>query len=195
MPLLLGLGNPGAKYADTRHNVGWNVVERLVARTRATPLETTPEYRAWRGQRDGRELDLMVPLTFMNGSGDALDVWRERHAFETSGLLVLVDDVYLPLGRLRFRSSGSSGGHRGLESLEEALGGRNWARLRIGVGAAGSAEELREHVLEEFGDEDRAGVERMIERAADAAECWWMEGLTKAMNRFNRSEEEEVSES
>lgn len=194
MPLVLGLGNPGARYAGTRHNVGWTVVERLVSRWSAAPLETTPEYRAWRARREERELDLMVPLTFMNGSGDALDVWRTRHPFEASQFLVLVDDVYLPLGRLRFRAAGSSGGHRGLESLEAALGDRQWNRLRIGVGAATSAAELREHVLEDFGDEERAAVEKAIERAADAVASWWMEGLTQAMNRFNRSEEE-VSES
>jgi PTH1 family peptidyl-tRNA hydrolase len=194
VPLVLGLGNPGSRYADTRHNVGWNVVERLVSRWRAAPLEAAPEYRAWRAQPAGREVDLMVPLTYMNRSGEALDAWRSRHAFETGGLLVLVDDVYLPLGRLRVRAAGSSGGHRGLESLEAALGGRDWNRLRIGVGAAVSAGDLREHVLESFGAEEAPAVEALTDRAADAAECWCLDGLTQAMNRFNRSEEE-VSES
>jgi len=194
VPLVLGLGNPGARYANTRHNLGWRVVERLVARWQATPLESAPEYRAWRAMPQGREVDLMVPLTFMNRSGEAVGVWRERHAFDAEGLLVLVDDVYLPLGRLRFRAAGSSGGHRGLESLEEALGGRAWNRLRIGVGAAVNAAELRDHVLETFEPGEAEAVEATLGRAAEAAECWCLEGLTQAMNRFNRPEEE-VSES
>lgn len=194
MPLVLGLGNPGARYANTRHNLGWRVVERLVSRLGAVPLETVPEYRAWRAASEGREVDLMVPLTFMNRSGEAIEAWRAVHAFDATGLLVLVDDVYLPLGRLRFRAAGSSGGHRGLESLEQALGGRGWNRLRIGVGAAADAAELREHVLETFEAGEADAVEAVIGRAAEAAECWCVEGLTQAMNRFNRPEEE-VSES
>jgi PTH1 family peptidyl-tRNA hydrolase len=146
--LVLGLGNPGARYAHTRHNAGWDVVERLVARWKASPLEATREYRAWRSSEDGREVDLMVPLTFMNSSGEAVAVYRERRGLTPAELLVVVVDVYLPLGRLRFRPSGSSGGHKGLASIEEVLGTREWSRLRIGVGAATSAAELREHVLE-----------------------------------------------
>ena len=195
MPLVLGLGNPGDRYANTRHNVGWSVVERLVSRWKAAPPpETVPEYRGWRAEPAGREVHLMVPLTFMNRSGEALDAWRGRHEFEPGGLLVLVDDVYLPFGRLRFRASGSNGGHRGLESLETALSTRDWNRLRIGVGAAASAEALGEHVLEAFDAEEMKAVDGLLERAADAAECWCLEGLKQAMNRFNRSEEE-VSES
>ncbi len=194
MPLVLGLGNPGARYANTRHNVGWRVVERLVSRWGAQPVESPAEYRAWRAVPAGREVDLLVPLTFMNLSGEALGAWRDRHGFEAAGLLAVVDDVYLPFGRLRLRTAGSSGGHRGLESLEAVIGSRDWSRLRIGVGAAEHAAGLREHVLEEFGEEELAAVEGVVGRAADAAECWCLEGPTQAMNRFNRSEEE-VSES
>ena len=190
MPLVLGLGNPGDRYAHTRHNLGWGVVERLVSRWKATPLEPAREYLAWRAEAGGGEVSLMVPLTFMNASGEALEAWRERRGLETGELLVLVDDVYLPLGRLRLRGSGSSGGHLGLESVEATLGGRDWSRLRIGVGAAAGAASLREHVLEVFGAEEEAAVKELIERAADAAECWCREGLTQAMNRYNRPEEE-----
>src|SRR5262249_60310889 len=107
---------------------------------------------------------------------------------------VVVDGVYLPLGRLRIRGSGSSGGHNGLASVETALETREWARLRVGVGAAESSEQLAEHVLEEFEEDELEPVERAIDRAADAVMTWTMEGLTQAMNRFNRKEEE-VSES
>lgn len=190
MSLVLGLGNPGARYAHTRHNAGWDVVERLVARWKASPLETTREYRAWRGTDGGREVDLMVPLTFMNLSGEAVTVYRERRGLTPAELLVVVDDVYLPLGRLRFRPSGSSGGHNGLASLEEALGTREWNRLRIGVGAAANAAELREHVLEGYGADEVPVIESALERATEAVECWCREGIVSAMNRFNRSEEE-----
>ena len=188
--LVLGLGNPGRSYAHTRHNAGWDVVERLVARWKASPLETTREYRAWRGTDGGREVDLMVPLTYMNLSGDAVSVYRERRGLTPAELLVVVDDVYLPLGRLRFRPSGSSGGHNGLASIEEALGTREWSRLRIGVGAAASAAELREHVLEGYGADEVPLIENALERATEAVECWCREGIMPAMNRFNRSEEE-----
>jgi len=187
--LVFGLGNPGARYAHTRHNAGWDVVERLVARWKASPLETTREYRAWRSS-EGGEVDLMVPLTFMNLSGEAVTVYRERRGLTPAELLVVVDDVYLPLGRLRFRPSGSSGGHNGLASIEEALGTREWSRLRIGVGAAASAAELREHVLEGYADEEVPLIESALERATEAVECWCREGIMQAMNRFNRSEEE-----
>lgn len=192
MALVLGLGNPGPRYAATRHNVGWSVVERLVARWRALPLEECREYRAWRSEAEAA--DLLVPLTYMNASGEALAAWRDRHGLEPGRTLVVVDDVYLPLGRLRLRASGSSGGHNGLESLEAAFGGRDWSRLRIGVGAAESSAELRSHVLESFEDAERPVLQAAIERAADAVECWNREGLIEAMNRYNRPEEE-VSES
>lgn len=194
MPLVVGLGNPGARYARTRHNTGALVVERVVSRTRARPLAEGPEYHAWSAELEGRSLDLIVPLTYMNATHEALAAWKARHALAPEELLVVVDDVYLPLGRLRIRGSGSSGGHNGLASVEEALGTREWARLRVGVGAAESSEQMREHVLEEFLGEELEPMEKAIDRAADAVMTWTMEGLTQAMNRFNRREEE-VSES
>jgi PTH1 family peptidyl-tRNA hydrolase len=193
VPLVLGLGNPGPRYATTRHNVGAMVVERLVARHGGEPLELTPEYRAWRARIDGLDLDLMTPLTFMNLSGAAIEAWRRARPLAAEELLVVVDDVYLPLGRLRIRAAGSSGGHRGLESVEAAMGGQEWARLRIGVGAAESSAELRDHVLDVFAAEETPTIEEALERAAEATECWAREGLNIAMNRYNR-QEKEVSE-
>lgn len=197
MPLVLGLGNPGARYAHTRHNAGWDVVERLVARWKAEPRETTRTYRAWHAAPGGRAVDLLVPLTFMNASGEALAEWRERGALEPQNLLVVVDDVYLPLGRLRLRTAGSSGGHNGLASIEEVLGTRAFGRLRIGVGAAESSAELREHVLDGWEEAELPVIEDALGRATEAVECWCLEGPTKAMNRFNRSDPsaEEVQES
>jgi PTH1 family peptidyl-tRNA hydrolase len=192
VPLVLGLGNPGARYAATRHNVGWRVLETLERRWRWVGSESGERWRAVRIEARGRTLDLLYPLAFMNLSGEALDDWRMTHALEPGELLVVSDDVYLPVGTLRLRERGSSGGHRGLESLERSLGGETYARLRIGVGQAAAA-GLREHVLETFEADEVEAVEASIALAADAVECWADEGMRSAMNRFNRkvkSEEE-----
>jgi PTH1 family peptidyl-tRNA hydrolase len=191
--LVLGLGNPGPRYATTRHNVGWWVLDRLVRRWNARPEPAAESWRAWRAERDEGEVFLMQPTTFMNRSGEALDAWRSRHALAPEALLVVTDDVYLPVGIVRARPSGSDGGHRGLESIERALGTRDYARLRIGVGAAPS-EELREHVLDTPEGEEREALERAADVAADAVECWLGEGILATMNRFNRRAPKEVSE-
>jgi len=145
---------------------------------------------------------LMEPLTFMNLSGDAVLAWREAageagggaSGGADQGLLVVSDDVYLPVGMLRLRERGTSGGHRGLESIEQALGHRSFARLRIGVGAAGSSAELREHVLDRFAPEERERVDEVVREAADAVETWVGDGILAAMNRFNRRAGKEVQE-
>ncbi|HEY2954513.1 MAG TPA: aminoacyl-tRNA hydrolase [Candidatus Eisenbacteria bacterium] len=194
MAVVLGLGNPGARYARTRHNAGARVVEALVGRWTARPAGAAPEYRAWEAEHAGRAVGLLVARTHMNESGRALAAFRERHPFEPADLLVVTDDVYLPLGMVRLRARGSSGGHRGLASVEEALGSRDWARLRVGVGVV-AAEALGDHVLEEFGEEEVAQADEAIQKAADAVECWAFEGLLAAMNRFNRRVQKEVPES
>ena len=142
--MVLGLGNPGSEYAETRHNVAWRVLDRVAGRTRAVEGPRSMAYRSRRAENAGRVVHLLQPLTYMNRSGEALLAWREREPDDPDSLLVVTDDVYLPIGRLRVRAGGSSGGHRGLESVEAALGSRGWARLRIGVGAAGDAAELRD---------------------------------------------------
>ncbi len=193
MALVLGLGNPGAPFARTRHNVGWRVVEILVRRWHARPGDRSPLYHAWSAERGTRTVHLLTPLTFMNLSGTALADWTGRHGLGAAELLVVADDVYLPFGSLRLRRSGSSGGHRGLESVEAALGRRDYARLRIGVGAAEHSGALREHVLKEFEAEDEEAVDEVLELAADAVETWVEKGATAAMNRFNRRAPKEDS--
>ncbi len=193
MALVVGLGNPGAAYAGTRHNVGWWVTDRLVRRWNAKAFERTAAYRSFRAERGDRAIALLEPLTFMNGSGDAVAEWRERHGLEPEALLVVADDVYLPVGTLRVRPEGSSGGHRGLESIEQSLGTRAFARLRIGVGEA-PASGLRQHVLDAPEGDERGALEAAAERAADAVECWWLDGILETMNRFNRRVQKEVPE-
>lgn len=194
MRLVVGLGNPGERYARTRHNVAWRVLDELAARGDVRPGEDGGTYRERRLRSGGDEVVLMQPLTFMNLSGEAIREWQDRHGLDAGGLLVVTDDVWLPLGTLRLRAGGSSGGHRGLESIEAAMGHRDYARLRVGVGAADSSEALREHVLEEFAPEEQPVLEEAVRRAADAVECWLAEGLPAAMNRFNRRVRKEESE-
>jgi len=191
VPVVLGLGNPGERYARTRHNVAWRTLDALAARHATEELRGQTAFRARRMDLAGREVRLLKPLTYMNRSGEALAAWREREGVEQA-LLVVSDDVYLPLGRLRVRARGSSGGHRGLESIE-AVVGRGYDRLRIGVGAADDAAQLREHVLEEFAPEEEPVLEEAIRRAADAVECWIAEGVLGAMNQFNRREDPDAT--
>jgi PTH1 family peptidyl-tRNA hydrolase len=183
--LVVGLGNPGERYARTRHNVAWAVLDELAARHRAQPAPGHTTFRARAAVIDGRAVELLEPLTFMNLSGEALLAWRDRRGREDD-LLVVSDDVYLPLGTLRVRTSGSTGGHRGLESIEAAVGSRDYARLRIGVGAADSSAALREHVLEEVAPEEAPALAEAVRRAADAVGTWVAEGTLAAMNQFNR---------
>jgi PTH1 family peptidyl-tRNA hydrolase len=193
--LVVGLGNPGGRYARTRHNVAWRVLDELAARHGARAGETAGTFRARQFGAGGHEVVLMEPLTFMNLSGDAIREWQDRHGLDAGELLVVSDDVYLPLGTLRLRAGGSSGGHRGLESIEAVVGHRDYARLRVGVGAAESSAELREHVLEEFAPEEMPALAGAVREAADAVECWLAEGALAAMNRFNRRVRKEESES
>jgi PTH1 family peptidyl-tRNA hydrolase len=192
--LVVGLGNPGERYAGTRHNVAWRVLDALADRWQATDESVAGLYAARRARVAGGLVELMEPLTFMNLTGEAVERWVQENQGPPEGLLVVTDDVYLPVGALRLRAGGSSGGHRGLESVETALGSRDFARLRIGVGAAESSAELGAHVLEAFSPEERPLVDETVLRAADAVECWVAEGIGAAMNRFNRRAGKEVQE-
>ncbi len=185
MHLVVGLGNPGERYASTRHNVAWRVLDELAARHAAREAAPGANHR-WRlATIADRAVGLLQPLTYMNRSGEALEAWRERNGREEQ-LLVVSDDVYLPLGTLRLREAGSTGGHRGLGSIEAVVGAPGYARLRVGVGAAETSAALREHVLEEFSPEEMPAVEEAVRRAADAVESWVAEGALAAMSKFNR---------
>lgn len=190
-PLVVaGLGNPGARYAATRHNVGFAVAHRLVDRLKARPLERAEAYAAWdvpaaAASAQGRGLRIVTPLGFMNRSGEALLHFGERHGLEAQGCLVIVDDVYLPLGRIRLRPRGRDGGHNGLFSVEGALGTNEFPRLRIGVGRGEATTGLADHVLATFEEEERPLLEDALERSAEAALLWADLGITAAMNKVN----------
>ena len=187
--LILGLGNPGETYRDTRHNVGFRVVEEL-ARRFAVPV-TTVECNSLIGRLSGDpdgEVLLVKPQTYMNRSGYAARCFAERLEIEPASVLVVYDEINLPLGKLRLRRSGSPAGHRGLESVIENLRTDLVPRLRLGVaGPDGppAGEDLADFVLAPFAEGEREAAEEMIRRAADACETWWKEGVEVAMNRHN----------
>ncbi len=186
MKLIVGLGNPGPEYAETRHNAGWRVAARLAERAGVGRWREKFSAFCAETRVEEEKVVLMRPVTYMNRSGrsvrSALDFWK----MEIENLLVIVDDMHLDLGRLRIRPDGSAGGHNGLASVAEAVGREDYPRLRLGIGPAPAPEEHVSFVLGPFRPEERGEADAMIERAADAAQCWIRDGLEEAMNRYNQ---------
>jgi PTH1 family peptidyl-tRNA hydrolase len=193
MKLIVGLGNPGRKYAATRHNVGFEVVDALAAR-HGLEWESAPAEAVLAKWRGAGAL-IAKPLTFMNLSGHAVGDLLRYYKVDLTDLLVIVDEVQLELGRLRTRASGSAGGHNGLKSLIEQLGTDEFARLRFGVGRGDTRRDLADHVLATFDADERPVVSEAIARAADAAEAFAGEGIAPMMNKFNRREDKEEERS
>jgi PTH1 family peptidyl-tRNA hydrolase len=187
------LGNPGRKYAGTRHNVGFEVVDLLAERHRLD-WEGAPAEAVMARWRAAGAL-LVKPLTFMNLSGFAVGDLLRYYKADVADLLVIVDEVQLELGRLRARPGGSAGGHNGLKSLIEQLGTEDFARLRVGVGRGDGRRDLADHVLSTFEPDERAVAGAAIARAADAAEAFVSEGIGPMMNRFNRREDDDGARS
>ncbi len=185
--LIAGLGNPGAEYANTRHNIGFMAVEKLAKRCRAGwTFEKKFSARLARLVVEGQQCLVCEPHTYMNSSGIAVQAVADYYKIATGSLLVIVDDADLPLGELRMRASGSSGGHHGLESIEQHLATREYARLRIGIGRQASGErEIVGYVLGRFGSSESGLLDQILERAADQIKCWLTSGIQKAMNEFN----------
>ena len=188
MHLIVGLGNPGAEYAKTRHNVGFLLVEKLAVRWKAD-WSNERKFRASiaRAERNGRRVLLCRPQTFMNLSGETVRALVDFYQLPRplSGLLVTMDDADLPLGEIRLRAEGGSGGHHGLESIEQHLATREFARLRIGIGRKDGEREITDHVLGKFDPGEVELMEKALDRAASQMECWLDDGIQNAMNRFN----------
>jgi peptidyl-tRNA hydrolase, PTH1 family len=187
MKVICGLGNPGPEYEATRHNVGWWVVEEAQATWRF------PEFRrvgrAWisDGRVGGHDVVLMEPVTYMNRSGTALAALAQAAAFDPAAdLLVVVDDTAMDVGRVRIRGSGSAGGHNGLKSVEAVLQSRDYARLRVGVGAPPPGADLAEWVLSPFDGEDERRIIELLPHLVDTVRTWLDDGVDAAANRFNR---------
>jgi PTH1 family peptidyl-tRNA hydrolase len=184
--LIVGLGNPGGEYAHTRHNAGFQVVERLAERWKVRwTSEKKFNARMARCKRGDRNVLLCQPQTYMNSSGEAIAAVVSFYHAVTDRLLVIVDDADLPLGHLRLRPGGSSGGHHGLESIEQHLCTREYARLRIGIGRQNEAREITGHVLSRFNSTESALVDKVLTLAADQAETWMTVGIQKAMSQYN----------
>ena len=186
MKAIVGLGNPGRDYAGTRHNVGFDVVDEIARRWNV-------QLRPWKSVAHvavvgARGAVLVEPQTYMNLSGDAVNRVAAFHKLEPSDVLVVVDEIQLPLGRIRLRRSGSAGGHNGLKSIIQHVG-PEFPRLRIGVGRGDTRRDLANHVLARFEPDERSVIDDAIARAADAAELFIADGVPAAMNRFNRKDD------
>jgi PTH1 family peptidyl-tRNA hydrolase len=182
--LIVGLGNPGSQYAETRHNIGWMVLDRMADRAgrsgrgRNRDASSTIELRT-----RGLELVLAKPQTYMNDSGRAVRRLLASYHVPLVELLVVADDFALPFGKLRFREAGTHGGHNGLRSIIDELGTEKYSRLRIGIGEPGRG--AIDHVLSRFSSEEQARMPILLDAAADAVEAWARDGTSKAANRFN----------
>ena len=184
--LIVGLGNPGAAYAQTRHNAGFLLVERLAQRWKWNWAEERKfKARVAKGQQAGKRVLICQPQTFMNLSGETVGAVAGFYQVTPDRILVAVDDADLPLGEIRLRASGSSGGHHGLESIEQHLASRTFPRLRIGIGRREGAREITDFVLGRFEEAESVSMGKVLDRASDQVECWVDGGIEKAMNRFN----------
>ena len=186
MKVVVGLGNPGRDYVGTRHNLGFEVVEEVAGRWRV-------KLKSWKSVAalavaKSRGAILVEPRTFMNASGEAVAAVTRYYGVDPEDVLIVVDEVQLPLGRLRLRRSGSDGGHNGLKSIINHIS-RDFPRLRIGVERGDRAQDLSDRVLARFSAAERDMIDRAVDRAADAVEMFVTEGLPVAMNRYNAPED------
>jgi peptidyl-tRNA hydrolase, PTH1 family len=203
MKLVVGLGNPGAEYRETRHNVGFQVVDELARRWGLDQWREAYQGLTARATRAGEPVWLLKPLTFMNLSGRAVAGLAGFYKIDPADVLVVTDDVALPVGRLRARRGGSAGGHNGLKSVEQALATQAYPRLRLGVGRGDitahdgqrvGRPEMVNHVLGRFRPDERETMTAAILRAADASEVFVTEGIERVMNVFNAAEAKDATD-
>ena len=182
--LIVGLGNPGETYQNTRHNIGFDVVESIAGRLQA---EWKSDRFGWvaKGKYKSRSLLLLKPNTYMNKSGDALRFWIDSEKIQPEDVLVITDDLALPLGQLRMRPKGGAGGHNGLGDIERALGHQNYTRLRFGIDRRFNAGRQSDYVLGKWDKDELLWVEPAIERATEGVLLWVFQGLARAMNSVN----------
>ena len=183
--LIAGLGNVGAEYEGTRHNVGFMVVDEMA---RNAEVRWSLERRAYRTELKikGRTLILIKPTTYMNLSGEAVRYWLQTEKVPLENLLVVVDDIALPIGTLRMRKQGSGGGHNGLRNIETLLGRNDYCRLRIGVGNNFGRGQQIDYVLGPFSSEEQADLAPTLEKACEAVSCFATQGPDRAMNFYNK---------
>lgn len=187
MKLIVGLGNPGPAYERTRHNIGWQAVDAFCTKFRIALDTHEKNAMTGRGRVAGGSVMVAKPLTYMNLSGDAVKLLINAYLESPADMIVVYDDVDIPVGRLRIRPNGSSGTHNGMRSIVEVLGTENFPRLRIGVkGARYGENPLRDYVLDEFDSDEQEAVAESLKRAVDALTLFVRDDLKRAMNQFNR---------
>jgi len=187
LKLIVGLGNPGREYRETRHNVGFMIVDEI-ARRHGLSWSMAPSQvpDAFVTKRYGTDALLLAkPLTYMNRSGEAVAALARYYDIAAADLLIVIDEAALPFGKLRVRARGSAGGHNGLKSIIERLGSQDFPRLRLGVGRGDGRRDLADHVLATFEPEERTELESVIAKAADAAEMFAVDDIFKVMNVYN----------
>lgn len=185
MKLIIGLGNPGREYAEDRHNTGFMTVDRLAARLRVRFNQKRAQSQVATAAVDGERIALAKPQTYMNLSGESVRRLMAELGAKLEDVLVVYDDVDLPLGTLRLRRQGSPGTHNGMRSIVQALGTQGFARLRLGIGAPEGRQDLRDYVLGPFGATERPLADEMLDRAVEAVLTFVRQGAAEAMNRYN----------
>lgn len=186
MYIIAGLGNPEEKYRATRHNIGFNIVDVLAARHDITIGSKESLAMVGKGYICGQKVILAEPMTYMNNSGDSLNALAQYYKIDiTKELIVVYDDIDLPVGKIRLRPEGSAGGHNGIKSIISRLGTQNFSRLRMGVGSKPEQMDLVDHVLGHFSAEDKKIMEASMDRACDAIESILTDGIMTAMNKYN----------
>ena len=185
MKLIVGLGNPGKRYDGTRHNVGFAVIDALAAAPGVGGFQDRFDADLAEWHDDGDKILLMKPQTFMNLSGRAVRAAVDFHKIELIDLLVICDDMALPLGKLRFRARGTHGGHNGLRDIQQHLGTTEYSRLRLGVDVPGDEKDAVDHVLGKFKPSERPVIEDAVSLAVQAVATWVKQGIQKCMNQYN----------
>ncbi len=185
MKLVVGLGNPGRRYRGTRHNVGFEVLAELARRFGDGHIKAKFHGEVVEANLEGKRVLLLSPLTYMNDSGKSVREAKSFYKIPEEDLLVVCDDLNLPVAKLRFRTKGSSGGQKGLEDIVRRLGTDEFSRLRIGIGAPPNGWAWPDYVLSKFTKEENPDIEEAVRRAADAAVVWACEGCDACMNRYN----------
>lgn len=190
MRLIFGLGNPGPEYRLTRHNVGFMVLDRLAQQHALTAQRPKRRFESatLEGEIAGHQCLLLEPQTYMNCSGRAVRAALDFYKLSPADLLIVVDDVALPVGRIRLRAEGSAGGHKGLADIETRLGTTAYPRLRVGIDSPPPHVPQADYVLSRFTDPQLAALEPALARAADAIACWLTSGIDKAMTLYNAAE-------
>ena len=182
--LIAGLGNPGRRYSKTRHNIGFMVIEEIAGRHKIDLTEKKDGYRIGRGSIEGHKVSLAEPLLYMNMSGPVLKKILGKTNIRTENLIVIHDDLDMEEGKVRIRKTGSSGGHKGVESIIQSIGSRDFVRVKIGMGRE-EGTSAEDYVLEKFKKDERSLIQEAIQEALDAVHAIILEGVDKAMNRFN----------